>query len=125
MPLRSSLSPLLLPAVGAALLAACGSSTSSNGPSPDVRIVANAETKGFQAYSPDTISVSLSTDGGRVTFRNDDGTTHTVTDTTAAALFSKTLGAGQTASLTFASTGSFPFKCSIHPGMRGLIQVTP
>lgn len=125
MPQPLPLSSLLVPALGVALLAACGSSTSSNTPpaAADVRMVSGAATKGFQAYNPDTFTVTL-TSGGKVTWRNDDGTTHTVTDTTGAALFNKSLGSGDTASVVFGSAGDFPYKCSIHPGMRGLIHVT-
>ena len=92
-------------------------------PPAGVLIVPGAMTKGFQAYRPDTLTISLAI-GGKVVWRNDDAITHTVTDTTAAAAFSRTLGAGDTASVVFSATGEFPFKCSIHPTMRGLIVVT-
>jgi plastocyanin len=116
---------LLVPFGIVAILGACSDSSSSNAPPPaaDVLIVAGAMSKGFQAYNPDTLTISIA-NGGKVIWRNDDAVTHTVTDTTAAAAFSRTLGAGDTASVVFGATGEFPFKCSIHPTMRGLIVVT-
>jgi plastocyanin len=123
---RPSRTLLLLPFGIAAILAACSSSTSSNNPPPaaDVLIVSGASTKGFQAYSLDTFPVKL-TDGGKVTWRNDDAVPHTVTDTTAAALFNKNLGPGDTASVVFTTLGNHPYKCTIHTGMRGLVVVNP
>jgi plastocyanin len=116
-----------------AVLAACSdSSNSSNNPPPaaDVSVVAGAAIKGFQAFSPDTLTVSLS--GGasvEVVWRNDDvaggGVLHTVTDTTAANAFNVQVQPGDTSSVTFTVAGAYPYKCNIHPSMRGLIVVTP
>ncbi|MBP9201087.1 MAG: hypothetical protein KBF47_13845 [Gemmatimonadales bacterium] len=122
---------LLLPAaalVAMSLVSACGGGDSNgpgNPPAADVAIVSGAATKGFQAYNPDTLQVSLAA-GGTVTWRNDDGAGHTVTDTTAANAFNVTFSSrNDTASVVFAATGEFPYKCSIHPGMRGLVIVNP
>jgi plastocyanin len=116
-------------------IAACGSSTDANGgggtppPSADVAIVPGASTKGFQAYAPDTFTVHLNgAPSVRVVWRNDDtvrNALHTVTDTTGASLFSRSITAGDTASVSFTSAGAYPYKCSIHPGMRGLVQILP
>ena len=123
--------PLRLPVTALAVMvtvSACGGSDSNgpgNPPAADVAIVSGAATKGFQAYNPDTIQVSLAA-GGTVTWRNDDGTGHTVTDTTVANAFSVAFSSkNDTASVVFAATGEFPYKCSIHPGMRGLVIVNP
>ncbi len=114
-----------------AVAAACGGDSDNGlgvpGPIPpsaaNVVIVSGASTKGFQAYSPDTFTVAA---GGEVTWRNDDGLSHTVTDTTAANAFAITLGSGgDTASVVFTIAGEYPYKCSIHPGMRGLVVVNP
>jgi len=123
---RPSRTLLLLPPGIATVLAACSSSTSSNNPPPaaDVLIVSGASTKGFQAYSLDTFPVSLAS-GGKVTWRNDDALTHTVTDTTAANAFTRSLGPGDTASVVFTTLGNHPYKCTIHTGMRGLVVVNP
>lgn len=121
----------------AALIGACGDSTSSGGGGggtipADVSIVVGAQTKGFAAYSPDTITVSLN--GGssvKVVWRNDDkvGSTtvaHTVTDTLAAPRFTgATLNAGDTASVTFSTAGQYQYKCAFHAPMRGLVIVQP
>jgi len=124
------------PFIVAAALAACSSSTDSNGsgnpPAADVSIVRDASLKGFQAYSPDTITVSL---GGApsvtVVWRNDDKTstlsvTHTVRDTLAANSYDTGfITGGATDSLTFNAAGNYPYKCGVHNGMRGLVIVQP
>jgi plastocyanin len=121
--------PFLIPAVALAAVAACGGSDSNgppnNPPAADVSVVSGAFTKGFQAYAPDTFAVSLGA-GGTVTWRNDDGIGHTVTDTTVANAFSIGLaGRNDTASVVFAAVGEYPYKCSIHDTMRGLVIVNP
>ncbi len=122
--------PLALIVVASAL-AACGSSYggggggSSNPPPADVVIVAGAATKGFQAYAPDTFTVSLGS-GGKVTWRSNENVSHTVTDTAAAPAFSKSFGSvDDTASVVFTVAGQYGYRCNFHPGMRGLIIVTP
>lgn len=124
------LPPLSALLVAAAVISACGGGDSNgpgNQPAADVSIVPGAFNKGFQAYAPDTLTISLAA-SGTVTWRNDDGgVAHTVTDTTAAALFDLGLAAtnNDTASFTFTVAGEYPYKCTIHPGMRGLIVVNP
>lgn len=117
---------LAIPVAAAVLLAACGSSTSNNNPKPaaDVRVVASASTKGFQAYAPDTFTVTLAS-GGKVTWRNDDGgVQHTVRDTATAPTFDTgIITGGDTASIVFGAIGQYAYRCGIHPGMRGLIIV--
>ena len=123
---------LLTPVAALSMLAACSDSTSnnSNPPAADVSIVAGAALLTNTAFNPDTITVTLG--GGastKVVWRNDDipagGVLHHVTDTTAAAAFDVAVTAGDTSSVTFTVAGEYPYKCSIHPGMRGLVVVTP
>jgi len=73
------------------------------------------------AFQPANIEVQV---GTTVTWTNHDGTTHTVTSDTAA-FNSGSLADGASFSFTFAQTGTFPYHCSIHPGMRGSVLVTP
>lgn len=122
------LPPLRTLLVAAAVISACGGDDGNgpgNPPAADISIVSGAAVLGFQAFDPDTITVSLAA-GGSVTWRNDDNVTHTVTDTTAANAFDTgNIGSGNVDAVTFAATGEFPYKCSIHPGMRGLVIVDP
>ena len=120
--------------VAAAALAACSSSTDSGGggnnpPAADVVIVQGASLKGFQAYSPDTITVNL---GGApsvtVVWRNDEtgasSILHTVTDTaTVPAFDTGGIAPGAVDSITFNAAGNYAYKCTIHQGMRGLVVV--
>jgi plastocyanin len=71
------------------------------------------------AYSPNPLTVSV---GTTVTFVNNDIVAHTATsqnnlwDT-------GDIPSGQSHSLTFQSTGSFPYYCIYHPRMVGTITV--
>ncbi len=76
--------------------------------------------KGF-TFAPAALSVKV---GTTVTWTNQDGATHTVTfdvgDDT-----SGDLGNGGTYSETFATAGTFPYHCAIHPSMKATVTVTP
>jgi plastocyanin len=71
------------------------------------------------AYIPNPINVSM---GTTVTFVNNDNVAHTATsqnnlwDT-------GDIQPGRSQSLTFRSTGSFPYYCIYHPRMVGTITV--
>lgn len=133
-PVRPALAALF---VAAAAVTACSSSSGpSNGgggnpPDADVVIVQGAQVLGFQAYDPDTITVQLNGAASvKVVWRNDDEVggskvSHTVTDTAAAPTFGRTVNAGDTVSVTFIAAGEFPYKCTFHNSMRGLVIVEP
>jgi len=127
MPDRPSHPPMLTPFGIAVLFGACSSSSASNNPPApaDVAIVANAQTKTFTAYAPDTFPVTLAS-GGKVIFRNDDAVAHTATgDADSASFYTGNLASGAVDTITFTTLGDHPFHCTIHPGMVGLIIVSP
>ena len=60
--------------------------------------------------------------GTTITWRNDDSIAHTVTSDNA--IFdSGQIAPGSTFSYTFAKSGQYPYHCSVHPNMAGLITV--
>jgi plastocyanin len=59
---------------------------------------------------------------GFVTFRNNDGTTHTVTFDSGPNCGSVSVGDTETVQFTVA--GSYGFHCNIHPDMTGTIEVS-
>jgi len=73
------------------------------------------------AFVPAVIRVPA---GATVTWTNDDADDHAVTTD------DKTMDAGVAAqgvsiSLTFTTPGEYPYYCTVHPGMRGRVIVTP
>jgi plastocyanin len=74
--------------------------------------------KGF-AFDPATITVAK---GTTVTWMNMDSASHTVV-ATGNAFSSDTLKNGQSYAYTFNETGTFEYKCSIHPNMSGKVIV--
>jgi cytochrome c oxidase subunit II len=106
------------------------SSSSSSGPvGAKLTILQGASTQGNPAYSPDTLSVKK---GNSIQITNKDTVPHTVTngkdasDPTSGKLFDTSLiNAGSTAQLATAklTAGSYPFHCSVHPYMTGLLKV--
>jgi cytochrome c oxidase subunit 2 len=106
------------------------SSNSSSGPiGAKLTVLAGASTQGNPAYSPDTLSVKK---GDTIQITNKDTVPHTVTngkdasDPTAGKLFDTSLiNAGSTAKLatTKLSAGTYPFHCSVHPYMTGVLKV--
>ena len=71
------------------------------------------------AFAPATLTVPV---GTVVTWKFDDSTDHTVTADDNS-FTSQALGAGQTFEHTFATAGTLTYHCSIHPFMKGSIEV--
>jgi plastocyanin len=69
------------------------------------------------AFSPADITVPV---GGTVTFTNNDSTAH---DVVGASFDSGSMAPGATFSQTFATAGTFPIHCSIHPSMTANVTV--
>ena len=112
---------LFLTAVAASAWA-CGSSSSPSSPTPagsPVSIVSGASTLTTTAYAPNPITIAV---GGTVTWMNNDNTAHTAT-ATAGAFDSGTIAPGASFSRTFTAAGSFPYRCTLHPGMVGTVTV--
>ena len=72
------------------------------------------------AFTPGTITVPV---GARVVWTNQQaGVSHTTTSDTGV-WDSGRLATGQSFAVTFTQPGTFPYHCSIHPGMQGTITV--
>jgi plastocyanin len=73
------------------------------------------------AFSPATYTVKA---GITVTWTNNDNMIHTVTANDSS-FSSGNIPAGGNYSRTFTAAGTYPYHCTIHPGMKGTIVVTP
>src|SRR3954451_13520024 len=110
--------------LGSMLAAGCGSSSSSSTTAPtatgtSVSIVSGSSTLTTTAYAPHPVTGAV---GGTVTWTNNDSVAHTSTANNTA-WNSGTIAPGGKFSMTFPSAGSFPYHCSIHPGMVGTVTV--
>ncbi len=74
------------------------------------------------AFHPQNVTVSP---GTTVVWTNNDTMDHTVTSLAGApvAFESGTISQGKSFSYTFTKSGTYPYKCSIHPFMRGNVTV--
>jgi plastocyanin len=70
------------------------------------------------AFAPATVTVSV---GDRVTWRNDDDTTHTATS--GSAWSTGNISPGTSKSITFTRAGTYDYICAIHPTMSGRVVV--
>lgn len=113
--------------VSAILMAstACGGSNSAPtpapvpaGPSTPVSIPRGAETLANRAYQPDELEVTA---GTTVTWTNTDSVLHT--STSDASGWNGTVAPGGHFSVVMPIPGTFPYHCTIHPGMVGTIVV--
>ena len=121
-------SKLLVTAGAFLMLSACGDNNTT-GPStnPDpappgsttITIVPGASGLTTTAYSPNPITVSV---GTMVSWLNNDGTAHTTTADNNA-WNSQSLAPGRRFNMTFTTAGTFPYKCTLHPGMVGTLTV--
>jgi plastocyanin len=73
------------------------------------------------AFEPKAATVAA---GGSLTWTNKDDAPHTVTFDDASITSSGNLSKDQTFSATFATAGTFTYKCSIHPNMTGEVTVS-
>jgi plastocyanin len=113
----------------AATSSSAGGGAASGGASPALTILPGASTQGNPSYSPDTLTLKK---GDTIQVTNKDTVPHTVTngkdasDPTSGKLFDTSIiNAGSTAQVSTAklSAGDYPFHCSIHPYMTGLLKV--
>lgn len=116
--------PLAAAAVLAALgvLLGCGGSTGGPVrpaplPSSSAPTRQTVEIRNY-TYAPQKLSVPV---GTTVTWVQDDSTVHTVTDP--GVFDSGSLSRGQRYSYTFRTPGSYGYRCTIHPSMRGTVTV--
>jgi amicyanin len=114
------------------LIGACGNGGSSDttvttAPSSGSSTTAPATSGGREvkvimtnrSYDPETVTIKV---GDTVTWVNEDAPQHDVVADNGefkSDLFDK----GQTFSFTFTQAGTYPYHCSIHPGMTGTVIV--
>ncbi len=73
------------------------------------------------AFSPTDITVKK---GTKVTWTNNDGTTHIIAGDTSDGPSNGTVAPGQSYSFTFDTVGTFKYHCAIHSSMTGSVTVT-
>ena len=88
-------------------------------PSSSVAIPVGAESLGNRAYMPDELNVAV---GTTVTWMNTDSISHTSTSN-ATGWNSGIVAPGGRFSFAFQTAGTFPYHCTIHPGMVGTVVV--
>ena len=71
------------------------------------------------AFTPKSVTIAR---GSSIKWTNQGPSTHTTTSNSG--LWDKTLPPGQSFTRRFTSVGRFPYHCSIHPFMKGVITVT-
>lgn len=106
-----------------------GPTATGPGAGPTLGILQGASTQGNPAYDPSTLTVKK---GDSIQVTNKDSVPHTVTngkdasDPTSGKLFDTSIiNAGSTAQISTAklSPADYPFHCTIHPYMTGLLKV--
>lgn len=135
---RHRLSAVALMLVVSVALVACSSTAATTSPaaasptspaaassapaSTSAASVQNAVTISGFAFSPASITVPV---GTKVTWTNQDSTTHTVTADDGKTFDSGNLANGATFSFTFTTAGTFAYHCAIHSSMKATVIVTP
>ena len=123
--LRKFLAPAILASLALFALS-CGGDDGNNdnpmnpGGGADVTINITGQ-NGTNSYapSPDTVTV-----GQTVRWHNANGTTHTATGS--GGISTGNVGAGgNSAAIPMNTPGTFPYACTIHPSMTGVLVVKP
>jgi plastocyanin len=128
-------------AVAILLAAAACSSNNSNTPAPSstgttsggtttggattgatttVTIPVGASGLTTTAFAPNTVTIKV---GDSVNWVNNDSIAHTSTSNNGTTFNSGIINPGGSFKSTFATAGSFPYHCTIHPGMVGTVTV--
>jgi len=131
-PGRRGLAVLVLLTVGALVAVGCGGSSDNNpSGSPTTTAAATTTAGGTSggsttatiqnfAFRPATVNAKA---GQKVTWSNDDSTTHTVTADNGS-FDSGNLSPGKSFSTTLAKSGTVKYHCSIHSFMQGTVNVS-
>ncbi|MEA3076227.1 MAG: hypothetical protein QOF60_1135 [Actinomycetota bacterium] len=116
----------------ALVLGACGGGSGSSGGGDgtakatplstpaDATIRMTTDNRTVGAFEPKTLSVKV---GGVVEFPNESNAAHDVAFSAKTIKDAKPYGPGKTFKATFPVAGSYPYKCTLHPGMKGEITV--
>ena len=110
--------PVMSATVVAAVIMACGSSTSVANSCGSSGANANVNTTSSNTFSPKATTI---THGQSVCWQNSSAVLHTVTDDGGA--FDTDLPVGQIFVHTYTIAGTYPYHCKIHTGMTGTITV--
>jgi plastocyanin len=111
----------------ALLVAACGSGAATTSPpgAETTAVTSQGGGTGTQvimtnrSYDPQTVTVNV---GDTVTWVNQDAPQHDVVADNGE-FQSQLFDQGQSFSFTFTKAGTYPYHCSIHPGMNGTVIV--
>ena len=121
MKIKKHLAFISLMIIALVILGGCTQQTADQAGKKDVEKtsegIVTVSIKDF-AFNPATITI---TKGTKVTWVNEDSAPHTATSE--GSFDSVTLSKGQSFSYIFAETGTFNYKCSIHPSMKGKVIV--
>ena len=90
------------------------STTASAGGGSEVEVIMTN-----RSYDPETVTIKV---GDTVTWVNEDAPQHDVVADNGE-FKSDLFDEGQTFSFTFTQAGTYPYHCSIHPGMTGTVIV--
>lgn len=94
-------------------------SNQNPGPSADVTVTIQGN-RGNQSYSPNPVTVRV---GQTLAWRSADSAAHTATQDTAG-FNTGNIASGATSSpIAMNTAGTFPYHCTIHPGMTGTVTV--
>ncbi|MFI5312339.1 MAG: plastocyanin/azurin family copper-binding protein [Gemmatimonadales bacterium] len=120
--------PVLFTILIVATAYACSSSSSSSGAGPTGTTSANCTGSGAsatvagtdgQVFTPSSATI---THGQSVCWQVNGGSSHTVTSNDGTS-FNANISPSQVFTHTFATAGTFPYRCTIHAGMTGTITV--
>jgi len=107
----------------AALLAGCSAATGGDASSASPVATTSVDLPPSYKFAPTAIAV---TTGATVTWTNHDNFTHSVQFTGGGLPDTPlVMQPGQTATFTFATAGTFPYRCHLHPqNMQGTVTVS-
>ena len=94
--------------------------TTTTGSTTTVTIPIGASGLTTTAYAPNTVTIKV---GDSVNWVNDDNIPHTSTSNNGTAFSSGIINPGSSFRATFNTAGSFPYHCTLHPGMIGTVTV--
>ena len=122
---RRTIAKVMAPAAVVAALAGCGGGGGATASAPTPASTPGSGSGSSIAisnfkFSPATETVRR---GARIEVSNGDTAPHTVTADDGSSFDSGTLQPGGSTTISVARTGRFPYHCTIHPFMKGVLVV--
>ena len=100
----------------------CSKSYNNTGNPPPTGGTVVTVTISGMTFSPSTVTVKT---GTTVVWKNNDVSVHTATSDDGSTFNTGNIAIGYSGNITMSKVGTYPYHCTLHSNMTGVVEVTP